>query len=85
VKVNLDHEVQSFAVDLTPGSKSYRSSIGENTVEPQILQAKDGLLDLPVDGRHVRICISSDNTEGQALLLPDTKKLDSGYNPRKTE
>jgi biotin carboxyl carrier protein len=61
VKVSFDHNGQSFSVDLTPAGKSYRVRAGEEIVEAQILQAKDGKLDLLIDGKRVTAYVSSDN------------------------
>jgi acetyl/propionyl-CoA carboxylase alpha subunit len=61
VKVNFEHNGQSFSVDLTPAGKSYLVKAGEATVEVQILQAKDGKLDLLIDGKRVAAYVSSDN------------------------
>ena len=62
MKINFDHDDQSFSVDLTPIGKSYRIDTGETSVEAQILSAKDGRLELLIDGRHATAYISSDNT-----------------------
>jgi biotin carboxyl carrier protein len=62
MKINYEYDGQSFSVDLIPVGKSYRLDLGENTFEAQILQVKDGRLDLLVDGRHVTAYVSSDNT-----------------------
>ena len=61
MKVNFDHDGQSFSVDLTPSGKSYRIDIGQGAVDVQILQAKEGKLDLLIDGKHVTAYVSSDN------------------------
>ena len=62
MKINFDHDGQSFSVDLTPIGKSYRIDTGETSVEAEILSAKDGRLELLIDGRHVTAHVSSDNT-----------------------
>ena len=75
MKVNFDHDGQSFSVDLTPSGSSYRASVGEKTVDAQILQAKDGKLDLLIDGRRLTAYVSSDNAKrwvtvnGRTILL----------------
>jgi biotin carboxyl carrier protein len=75
VKFAFDHNSQSFSIDLMPTGKSYRATIGEQTVEVEILQAKDGKLELLVDGKHVITYISSENAKrwvtvnGQTVVL----------------
>jgi acetyl/propionyl-CoA carboxylase alpha subunit len=61
VKVNFEHDGQSFSVDLTPAGKSYRVEAGAETVEVQILHTKDGKLDLLIDGKRVTVYVSSDH------------------------
>ncbi|HEX9388274.1 MAG TPA: biotin/lipoyl-containing protein, partial [Anaerolineales bacterium] len=59
----------------TPSGKSYRATIGEKTVDVEILRAKDGKLDLLIDGKRVTAYVSSDNAKrwvtvnGQTFVL----------------
>src|SRR5215216_2785316 len=75
MKLVLDHNSQSFPIDLTSSGQSYRATIGEKTVEVEILQAKDGKLDLLIDGKRTTAYVSSDNTKrwvtvnGQTFVL----------------
>jgi biotin carboxyl carrier protein len=75
VKLSFEHNSESISIDLTPSGKSYRVNLGENTVEVEILQAKDGTLDLLVDGRRMTAHVSSENgkhwvtVNGQTLVL----------------
>ena len=77
MKVSFDHNSESISMDLTPSGsgKSYRLTMGENTVDAEILQAKDGKLDLLIDGRRVTAYVSSDNAKrwvtinGQTFVL----------------
>ena len=75
MKLNFDHEGQSISVDLTPSGKSFRVDALGGTIEAQILQAKDGKLDLLIDGQRVTAYVSSDQTRrwvtvnGRTLLL----------------
>lgn len=62
MRINYEHDGQSFSVNLTPAGKSYRVDIDGNSGEAQILSAKDGRLELLIDGRHVTAHVSSDNT-----------------------
>ncbi len=62
-------------IDLTPFGKSYRATIGDKIINVEILQAKDGKLDLLIDGKHVTAYVSSDNAKrwvtvnGQTFVL----------------
>jgi acetyl/propionyl-CoA carboxylase alpha subunit len=77
MKLSFDFNSQSFPIDLTPGSsgKFYRATIGDKTVDVEILQAKDGKLDLLVDGKRLTAYVSSDNAKrwvtinGQTFVL----------------
>ena len=75
MKISFDHNSETIPVDLTPAGKSYRVAIGEQTVEVEILQAKDGRLDLLVDGKRVTAHVSADNSrrwvsvDGQTVVL----------------
>jgi biotin carboxyl carrier protein len=65
VKFAFDYNSQSFPIDLTPSGsgKSYRATIRDKYVDIEILQAKDGKLDLLVDGKRVTAYVSSDNAK----------------------
>jgi biotin carboxyl carrier protein len=75
VKVSFEHNAESISMDLTPTGKSYRASIGEKIVNVEVLQAKEGKLDLLIDGQRFTAYISSDNAKrwvtinGQTLML----------------
>jgi len=77
VKFPFEENSQTISVDLIPGGSgnSYRATIGEQTVDVEILQAKEGRLDLLIDGKHVTAYVSSDNAkrwvsiDGQTVVL----------------
>lgn len=77
MKFSFEGNSQTFPIELTPGgsSTSYRAMIGENAVEVEILQAKDGKLDLIIDGKRVTAYVSSENAKrwvtvhGQTFVL----------------
>jgi biotin carboxyl carrier protein len=75
VKISFDHDSGTIPIALTPTGKSYRLTIGEKTVEVEVLLAKDGRLDLLIDGNRVSAYVSSDNARrwvtinGQTLVL----------------
>ena len=75
MKFSFDHNSQTITMDLTPTGKSYRLTVGDKTADVEIIHAKDGKLDLLVDGRHVTAYVSSDNAKrwvtisGQTLVL----------------
>ena len=75
MKLSFDFNTQSIPVELTPSGKSYRATIGDQTVDVEIFQAKDGKLDLLIDGKRVTAYVSSDNAKrwvtvnGQTFVL----------------
>src|SRR5215207_3628277 len=75
MKLTFDYHSQSFPIYLTPSDKSHRATVGEKTVEVEILQAKDGKVDLLIDGKRLTAYVSSDNAkrwvtvDGQTFVL----------------
>jgi acetyl/propionyl-CoA carboxylase alpha subunit len=78
VKITFD----SHALNLTPAGsgKSFRADLGEKTVVVEIIRAKDGKLELLIDGSHVTAYVSKDGAKrwvtinGQTVVL--TKSTD---------
>jgi len=60
MKISIDYNSQSFPIDLTPTGKSYRATVGDKTVDVEIIRAENGKLDLLVDGERVIAYVSSD-------------------------
>ncbi|SRR6266540_3496721 len=62
-------------IDLSPSGKGYRVKLADKTVDVEILQAKDGKLDLLIDGKRIAAYVSSQNTKrwvtvnGQTFVL----------------
>ena len=77
MKSSYEFNSHSFLVDLMPNGsgKSYRVTIGEKTVDVEILQTNDGKLDLLIDGKHVAAYVSPENAmrwvtvNGQTFVL----------------
>ena len=63
------------AVDLTPQGKSYRATVGDKTVEVEIIRAQDGQLEMLMEGERVMAYVSSDGAKrwvtinGQTVVL----------------
>jgi biotin carboxyl carrier protein len=88
MKTIFDFNSESTHIDLTPSGKGYRATIGEKTIDVEILQSKDGKLDLLIDGKRVTAYISADNARrwvtvnGQTLVLTKssgTRKSGHGH------
>ena len=75
MKFSFDHNAETVAIDLTPAGKTYRVTIGDSTVDVEVLLAKEGRLDLLVDGAHVTAYVSIENAKrwvtvnGQTFVL----------------
>jgi biotin carboxyl carrier protein len=75
MKISFDSGSESISVDLTPSGRSYRVTLGAKSMDVEVLQAKDGKLDLLIDGQRVTAYVSSDNAKrwvtvnGQTLVL----------------
>jgi len=62
MKLTFEHNSESFTIDLTPGGKSYRATLGDRSVEVKILRAdaEHGLLDLLIEGERLTAYVSSE-------------------------
>jgi biotin carboxyl carrier protein len=79
VKYSFDRNSETIQIDLTPTGKSYRATVGDETVDVEVLRAKDGKLDVLIDRKRVTAFVSSDGVNrwvtvnGQTFVL--TKSL----------
>lgn len=75
MKLSFEYNSETIPIDLTSTGKSYRVTIGEETVEVELLQAKNGKLDLLIEGKRLTGYVSSDNArrwvtvDGQTFVL----------------
>jgi len=75
VKFVFDQGAESIPIEIVPSGRGYRATVGQDSVGVEILQAKDGKLDLLVDGKPITAYISSENAKrwvtvnGQTLVL----------------
>jgi biotin carboxyl carrier protein len=75
VNFSFDYNAETILVDLMPSGKSYRATIGDETVNVEVLQTEGGKLDLLIDGKRVTAYVSSDNARrwvtinGQTFVL----------------
>jgi acetyl/propionyl-CoA carboxylase alpha subunit len=83
VKFAFDHRSQTISIDLMPSGKSYRATIEEKTFEVEILHAKDGRLDLLIDGKRATAYVSSDNTKRWVTVNGQTFVLTKSSGSRK--
>ena len=83
MKFSFDHNAETVAVDLTPTGKTYRVTIGEKTVDVEVLLAKEGTLDLLVDGAHVTAYVSTENAKRWVTLNGQTSVLTKSSGARR--
>jgi biotin carboxyl carrier protein len=83
VKFSFELNSQAVPVELIGSDKSYRAMIGEETVNVEVIQAKDGKLDLLIDGKHVIAYISSDNAKRWVTIHGKTFVLSKSLGTRK--
>ena len=75
MKFSFEHNSTSIPVDLIQTGKSYRARIGDQEFNVEIIQARDGKLELLIDGKRLTTYVSSDNAkrwvtvDGQTLVL----------------
>lgn len=84
MKFSFDHNAETVAVDLTPTGKTYRVTIGEKTVDVEVLLAKEGILDLRIDGARVTAYVSSDNAKRWVTLNGQTVVLTKSSSARRS-
>lgn len=75
MKLIFDYNALAFAVHLTPSGKTYRTTVGQRTMDVEMIHLENGKLDLLMDGQRVTAYISSDHTKrwvtvnGQTFVL----------------
>jgi len=75
MKISLDHNSQSYSLDLTPSGKAHRVQTGDQAFDVEVLRVEDGKLDLTIDDEHVTGYVSSDGAKrwvtinGRTFLL----------------
>jgi acetyl/propionyl-CoA carboxylase alpha subunit len=60
VKLVFDYNSQSFTVDLTPTGNSFRATIGDKTVDVEVINVEGGRLEVLINGERIIAYISSD-------------------------
>ena len=83
MKLSFDHDSESFSIDLTPSGRSYRVEIKAKIVEAEILQAKDGKLDLLIDGERVTAYVSTEDAKRWVTVNGQTFVLTKSSGARK--
>jgi acetyl/propionyl-CoA carboxylase alpha subunit len=63
MKLSFDFNSQPFPIDLTPTGKSYRATIGDKTVDVEIIRVEGRRMELLIDGERVIAYVSSDNAK----------------------
>lgn len=75
------YQDKAFPLELTPFGKIYRATLGEKTVEVQLLRAEAGQLDMLIDGAPVSALVSQDGAKrwvtinGQTLVLTKASRM----------
>ncbi|MCK6583416.1 MAG: biotin/lipoyl-binding protein [Anaerolineales bacterium] len=71
-------------IDLVPTDKSYRVTLGDKTAEVEILRAKDGQLELLIDGKRLTAYVSSDGAKRWVTVNGRTFVLTKSSGARKS-
>lgn len=75
MKFSFEQNSQVIPVELLPFRQGFRATIGEETIDVEVLQAEDGKLVLLIDGKRVTAYVSSKNAKrwvtvnGQTFVL----------------
>src|ERR1043165_4894856 len=77
MKLSFEHNSRSFPIDLTPQGKSYRATIGDETVEVETVraEAERGKLELLINGEHVVAYVSADGAKRWVTINGQTEVL----------
>jgi biotin carboxyl carrier protein len=84
VKFSFEQNFQSILIELMPSGKTYRATIQDSSVDVEILQAKDGKLDLLIEGTRVIAYVSSDNAKRWVTVNGQTFVLTKSSGARKS-
>lgn len=84
MKFSFDQDSQTIHMELTPTGKAYRATLGDETVTAEVLLAKDGKLDLLIDGKRVIAYVSSDNAKRWVTIHGQTFILTKSSGARKS-
>ena len=71
-------------IELIPTGKSHRATMGDKTVEVEILNTQDGKLDLLIDGERITAYVSSDNAKRWVTINGRTYLLTKQTGSRKS-
>ena len=74
----------SQTIELTPTGKSYRATLGDKTVEVEILTTNDSQLTLLIDGERITAYVSSDNAKRWVTINGRTYLLTKQSGSRKS-
>jgi biotin carboxyl carrier protein len=83
VKVSFEANSESIPVEIVPLGKGYRLTIREETHEAEILQSKDGILDILIDGKHITAYVTSENARRWVTVNGRTFVLTKAYGTRR--
>ena len=71
MKISLDNST----LELTKTGKSYRATLGDKSVDVEILRAEEGQIGLLIDGERVTAYVSSDNSKRWVTINGKTTLL----------
>ncbi|HMS00176.1 MAG TPA: biotin/lipoyl-binding protein [Anaerolineales bacterium] len=63
MKTNFKHNSKTYSIDIVPSGKSQRVTLGEKTVDVEVLQVESGKLELLIEGERVIAYVSSDGAK----------------------
>lgn len=77
MKLTFEVDSQAVNIDLTPQGKAYRATIGDETVDVEIVrvEAEQGKLELLINGEHVVAYTSSDGAKRWVTINGQTEVL----------
>lgn len=84
MKFSFEQNSQTIPVELIPSGKTYRLTIRDKTVDVEILQVKDGAVELLIDGKRVTAYVSSDNAKRWVTVNGQTFVLTKSSSGRKS-
>lgn len=75
MKLIFEYHSLAFVVDLTVSGKSYRATVGEETIEVELIHLENGKLDLLMDGQRVTAYVSLADAKRWVTINGQTLEL----------
>jgi acetyl-CoA/propionyl-CoA carboxylase biotin carboxyl carrier protein len=63
MKLTFEYNNEAISIDLAPSGKSYRARIGQQTFDVEVRRAREGKLELLIDGKRITAYVSAEHAK----------------------